>query len=105
MGRYLIPANSKKSLLIFGFFTTTDLIIFGFGAVTTMLLLLMLNSNDIRLVALECVPLLISLFLVMPLPYYHNVRVFFGNIFGYLFSQRVFKWKGWCAKDVFGRDN
>lgn len=37
---FLIPANSKKSLLYFGLFNMFDLILFGSGiAVTTILLL------------------------------------------------------------------
>ena len=43
----LIPANSKKSLLIFGFFTWKDLIIFGSGATITMFMLLIFNSTSI----------------------------------------------------------
>ena len=31
MGRYLIPANTKKGTLIFGLFREGDLIIFGIG--------------------------------------------------------------------------
>ena len=39
---YLIPANSKKSLMIFGLFYTFDLILFGTGVGITLLLLLLL---------------------------------------------------------------
>ena len=40
MNNYLIPANSKKSMLIFGLFNTTDLIIFLSGLGLTLLLML-----------------------------------------------------------------
>ena len=40
MGNYLIPANSKKSMLILGVFNYMDLILFGSGVFTTGLLLL-----------------------------------------------------------------
>lgn len=40
MNNYLIPANSKKSQLILGFFTPIDLILFGSGVGITLILLL-----------------------------------------------------------------
>ena len=40
--QFLIPANSKKSMLIFGVFTTFDLILFGSGIGVTILLLLII---------------------------------------------------------------
>lgn len=106
MGNYLIPANSKKSKLIFGFFTVKDLIVFSVGAVTTMFMLLIFNSNSITSTLLMCLPLLISLFLVMPVPYYHNVMTLIGNVFSYysVNNPREYKWKGWCVKDVYGKD-
>ena len=41
---YLIPANSKKSMLILGYFNTVDLIIFGCGL--AILRNLEINKND-----------------------------------------------------------
>ena len=35
---YLIPANSKKSMLILGMFDSTDLIIAGTGFIITLIL-------------------------------------------------------------------
>lgn len=106
MGRFLIPANSKKSKLIFGFFTVKDLIIFGVGATVTMCMLLIFNSNSITQVLLMCMPLMISLFLVMPVPYYHNVMTLIENVLNYYSANnpREYKWKGWCVKDVYGKD-
>ena len=37
---FLIPANSKKSMLIFGLFNKFDLILFSCGISATLLLLL-----------------------------------------------------------------
>ena len=42
--QYLIPANSKKSMLILGFFNPTDLIIFGTGLAITFILLFTVQS-------------------------------------------------------------
>jgi hypothetical protein len=46
-GGYLIPANSKKGLLIMGMFNPVDLIIFGAGVGTTLLLLILLNPSTL----------------------------------------------------------
>lgn len=104
MGNYLIPANSKKSLLIFGFFTWRDIIVFSIGAVTTVLLLLIFTTNDIYQTLIMCIPLIVSLFLVMPVPNYHNVMTLVGNVFSFYTNRRRYYWKGWCVKDGFGRD-
>ena len=105
MNNFLIPANSKKSQLIFNFFTVTDLIVFSIGALFTKILLVAFETNNIYVILLECTPLLISGFLVMPIIHYHNVMTFLGNIFAFFFNQRMYKWKGWCVKDAYGRED
>ena len=40
--QFLVPANSKKSQLIFGFFTVPDLIVCLVGAFITVMLLIIL---------------------------------------------------------------
>ena len=97
MNNFLIPANSKKSQLIFNFFTVTDLIVFSIGALFTIILLVAFETNNIYVILLECTPLLISGFLVMP--------IILGNIFAFFFNQRMYKWKGWCVKDAYGRED
>lgn len=106
MQNFLIPANSKKSKLIFGFFTVKDLIVFSTGAIITIFMLIIFNSNSIAEILLMCLPLMISLFLVMPLPYYHNVMTLIENILSYynINNPREYKWKGWCVKDVYGKE-
>jgi len=104
MDNYLIPANSKKSQLIFGFFNVTDLIVFLIGAVFTIVLLVVFDTNNLWIIILECLPVIISTFLVMPVLYYHNVMTLIGNIFTFFLEQRMYKWKGWCVKDAYGRE-
>ncbi len=96
MNSYLIPANTKKSMLIFGLFNKTDLILFSIGlAVTTILLLsLDLSNGVVALIALA--PALIAGFLVMPVPNYHNIRTVISSAFGFYTEKRKFIWKGWC---------
>ena len=33
----------------------------------------------------------------MPLPYYHNVLVFLREVYMFYFTQRTYRWRGWCA--------
>lgn len=96
MNNYLIPANSKKSMLILGFFTMTDLILFGSGVGLTLILLLVIQSTKIGIMLLILCPALITGFLVMPVPYYHNVLQFIINIYTFYSEQRYYLWKGWC---------
>ena len=43
-GGYLIPANTKKGQLIFGIFTTVDLMLFGTGVGISIILLLAIGA-------------------------------------------------------------
>lgn len=97
---YLIPANSKKSMLILGFFTPIDLIIFGIGCTFTLIMLFAFNSRmDLGAMLLVLAPALVSTFLVMPVPNYHNVLQLITNIVTFLMGRKRFYWKGWCVKD------
>lgn len=97
---YLIPANSKKSMLILGLFNMTDLIIFGTGCVISFVLLLAIHSNSIKTSILILLPALICSFLVVPLPNHHNVRTLIKNIYSYYTGRRTYYWKGWCNSYV-----
>ena len=97
---YLIPANSKKSMLILGFFTPIDLILFGVGCTITLGLLFLLNDNmEMGTLLLVLAPALISAFLVMPVPNYYNMRTLITSALSFYMNQRKFKWKGWCVTD------
>lgn len=93
---YLIPANTKKSQLILGFFTPIDLVIFGIGVLWTVIMLLIIPELDIGLMIVVLLPLLICSFLVMPVPHYHNVKQLIVNIFTFYSGRRKYLWKGWC---------
>lgn len=96
---YLIPANSKRSLLIFNIFRPVDLIIFAIGAIITLLLLLTISDNTFKSAIFKLLPLLVSLFLVLPIPNYHNTLVFIREIYQYYNNRRIYLWKGWCISD------
>lgn len=97
MGNYLIPANSKKSKLILGFFNPIDLIIFLIGVVITLVLLFVIRTSNIFLIILILLPALISAFLVMPVPNYHNMLTLLNNIYNYFSKRKKYYWRGWCV--------
>ena len=99
MGNYLIPANSKKSMLIFGMFYTFDLILFGSGIGATLLCLMILPIEQFLFAILAIMPALIAAFLVFPIPNYHNVLTVIISAIRYLTTRQKFIWKGWCVID------
>ena len=96
---YLIPANTKKSKLILGFFTPIDLIIFGVGVTITVIVLLIFQGMTFNMAILILMPALISGFLVIPVPNYHNVLQLITNIVTFIMNRKRYYWKGWCYKD------
>lgn len=98
---YLIPANANKGKLIMGLFRPFDFALFGSGAGVTLILLLVFQSymTQISIAVLTVLPVLITGFLVIPVPHYHNVLVFLQNCYNFYFvNNQRFKWKGWCNK-------
>ncbi|MBR1413281.1 MAG: hypothetical protein IJ574_01255 [Bacilli bacterium] len=98
---YLIPANSKKQMLILGFFTGIDLAIFGTGIVLTFVMLLLISgvNSSIWNAILILSPALISGFLVLPVPHYHNVMQLITNIIKFFIERRRYYWKGWSIHE------
>ena len=98
---YLIPANSKKGMLIFGVFTKFDLILLAIGVVTTILMLSIIGPSTITIAILCLTPLFVCAFLVVPIANYHNVLTVIREMIGFFYGRRNYKWKGWCYKDEF----
>lgn len=98
---YLIPANANRGKLILGFFRGIDLAIFGTGAAITLILILAFQGMMTNWVVAVGViaPVAVTGFLVIPIPYQHNVLVFLTNVYKYFFVDRQrYYWKGWCNK-------
>jgi len=94
---YIIPANSKKQGLIFGFLRPLDLGILISGIVVTFILLLLLPVEELWAVIVTLIPVMIVGILVFPVPNYHNVRVLLMEIYAYFFKvRRKYVWRGWC---------
>lgn len=99
---YLIPANTKKSQYILGFFTPTDLIIFIVGCVWSFLMLLIVKNPSLGILIVIMLPAIIATFLVLPVPHYHNILQLLTNIMNFYTNRRRYYWRGWCIYERFG---
>ena len=99
MEEYLIPANSKKSMLIFGLFNKFDLILFGSGIAISLLLLLILPVDELLFAIIALAPGVVTGVLVIPIPNYHNIRTIIGLAYEFYTTRQQFIWKGWCFED------
>lgn len=104
MNEYLVPANTKKATLIFSILRPIDAMILGVGIVITVLALIILNNAGTVITLIACIPMLVSLILVLPIPHYHNTLVALQSIYRYYNSRRNYIWKGWCIYDEY-KDN
>ena len=98
-GQYLIPANTKRGRLIFGWFRPFDLMLFGCGLLLTFILLAFVPLSSTWMVLLVLAPALITAFLVMPVPNYHNMLNVIVELYEYITNRQTYRWKGWCWKD------
>ncbi|MDD5980478.1 MAG: hypothetical protein PUC23_05165 [bacterium] len=96
---FLVPANSKRAQLIFGFFKPLDLAVFAGGIGLTLILLFIKSVDTITNVIIIIIPVCITGMLVFPLPNYHNVMTLIWDIICfYFFNKRKYIWRGWCYK-------
>ena len=101
MNGFLIPANSKKSMLIFGMFNGFDLGVLAIGVTITILLLLTLNLSSIGPTVLAVTPGAIAIILVFPVAHYHNVMTVIISIYKFFTSREKYMWRGWCYSEEF----
>ena len=97
---YLIPANTKRGKLILGLFRPFDLMLFGTGFFITIILLAFLPLTSTLVTVLILSPALITGFLVLPVPYYHNMLVVIMEAYDFFTNRQTYRWKGWCYRDV-----
>lgn len=96
MNGYLIPANSKKSMLYFGLFNKFDLILFGSGIGLSLILLMALPVEELLWAIIALAPVVVTGLLVIPIPNYHNVRTIIKIAYEFYTTRQQFVWKGWC---------
>lgn len=101
---FLIPANSKKGLLIANLFTITDLIVAGIGGFIFFILLITIGTDTLTTSIIVLSPVLIAGLLVFPIPNYHNGRVAIMTIINFLTSRQKYIWKGWCVYENFEQE-
>lgn len=99
MNNYLIPANSKKSMMYFSMFTLGDLILFGVGVSVSLLLLMILPIEELFFALIALIPGVVCAGLVVPIPNYHNVRTVIRLAWNFYTTRQKYVWKGWCYKD------
>lgn len=100
MNEFLIPANSKKSMLIFGVFKPFDLILICCGVFFTLLMLITLPlQKSMVMLIIALLPLLVTAFLVFPVANYHNTLTIIICIYKFYTERQKFIWKGWCASN------
>ncbi len=99
MNSYLIPANSKKSMLKFGVFNNFDLGLFIFGIATSLFLLMILPTERLLIAMIAIFPGVFCALLVMPVPNYHNVRTFIKIAWEFFTTRQKYVWKGWCFNE------
>lgn len=96
---YLIPANSKKSMLIFGAFTGFDLGLLAIGGAISLVLLLLVPLENIWMALGAIAPGVVCGFLVFPIPNYHNMMTIILEVYRFYTNRQRFIWKGWCFTD------
>ena len=101
---YLIPANSKRSALIFSVFRGVDLLIFSIGVIVSLMLLLLITESNLVWTIIKLAPASVCTFLVMPFPNYHNVLTLITEIYNFYNNRKVYLWRGWCLADVTEED-
>ena len=94
---YLIPANTKKGQLILGLFRPFDLILFGTGCLITVVLLATCPLTNTLVTIVILSPALITGFLVMPVPYYHNMMNIIIEGYEFITNRQTYRWRGWCV--------
>lgn len=101
MNGTLVPANTKKSMLILSMLRPIDAIILGIGISISVILLILFSNGGTLITLVSCIPMAISLILVMPISNYHNTLVALQSIYRFYNERRNYIWKGWCIYDEY----
>ena len=102
MNSSLVPANTKKATLWFGFLRPLpDFVILLAGIVVTIVLLAFFGNAETWMLIIFCLPMLICALLVMPIPNYHNTLGVIESVFRFYNERRNYIWRGWCMTDEF----
>lgn len=75
-----------------------DLGILAGGILVTLLLMATSEMSSPIITILVLSPAVICGFLVLPVPYYHNVLNIIIELYEFLTNRQTYRWKGWCYK-------
>ena len=95
--QYFIPANAKRGNLIFNLFRPIDLGITIAGGILSFLLFFAIKGSSLMILLIKLSPFLIAVFLVLPVPNYHNMLVLMREVLNFFLNRRIYLWKGWCV--------
>ena len=95
---YLIPANTKRGQLVLGFFKWSDIGLLSAGILVTLFLMATLEMSSPFVTIFVLSPGVICGFLVLPVPYYHNVLNILIELYEFVTNRQTYRWKGWCYK-------
>lgn len=98
MRNYLIPANTKRGQLILGLFKPFDLVLFSTGVLITFIFLAIMPLESTLVTILVLSPAVVTGFLVLPVPYYHNILNILIEMYEFLTNRQTYRWKGWCFR-------
>ena len=98
MNMFIIPANSKSGKLLFNIFRPFDLILASVGLVVSVILILVVAPKSLLSAIICFLPGLVCVFLVVPIPNYHNVLVVIQEAIQFFSNRRNYKWEGWSVK-------
>lgn len=101
MNGSLVPANTKKSMLIMSMLRPLDAMILGVGISISVILLLIFSNAGTFMTIISCIPMIVALILVMPIQNYHNTLVAIQSILRFYQERRKYIWKGWCIYDEY----
>ena len=104
MNGALVPANTKKAMLIFSMLRPIDAFILGIGIGISVICLILANNAPMWITIVSCLPMSIALILVLPIPNYHNTLVALQSILRFYQERRNYIWKGWCIYDEYKHD-
>ena len=100
---YLVPANTKKQGLIFGLLNKVDYIILAVGVGLSFGIFLLpntvLDKGGFLGAMIAIAPAFIAVFLIFPIPNYHNTLTFIKSALNFFLERQKFVWKGWCCRD------
>ena len=103
---YLVPANTKSATLLLGKLRwKPDVIIAGIGTTVSIAALLATQTVGLWATIISLLPMLIAVFLVLPIPNYHNVLCVIQSILDFYNRRKKYIWRGWCMRYEYEKDD